>query len=419
MAFHFPQLLEGYLLMSKTHREMANEILANAYPPGSGEPVKAAPSQIVRVIEEVGLTATAGDALRAALEPLFLEGGRLMDESRNIVVTDATDVSGMKGAGKARKAIKEVCIQYGKRCDDAKENAIAMQRGVVKVKNFGLEIMLAEESRLAEQETFAERVEAKRRAETKARRATALSPYTEDVDIFPLEEMSEPQFLGLLQQYINLKAANEEKSRQEEQALLAAEQKRLEEEARIRVENVRLQKEADEQRKAADDERIQREHERMVAETKAAKAREAADEAARIEKLRVDAVLAQERRQAAEAARVAEEKARLERVAAANKAADERRVVEAAAQKERELRAAAEKKLADQKAAEAKAKADAEKARKKAEAAPDRHKLGVLAQNLRELYLPEVKDPDAKSLVEKIRRELDGSAVEIEDFLIE
>jgi hypothetical protein len=390
----------------KTHADVANEILRKFALPVR----EAQPSAIVRVIEETGLGKATADAIMATFNPLTAKASDLMDAYGGISITDATDVSGMKHAREGRLLMRKVRIDMEKARKAFKDDFLRGGKAIDSIYHAVADPLEKEEARLEEQEKFAERAEAARKAVDKARRAAALRPYTEDVDLFPLDEMSEPQYLALLQQYINLKAANELAARQAEEARLAAETKRLADEAAIREENFRLQKEAADRQLALDQEMKMREAERKSAADEAKRQQEAADAALRVERQRAEVEAAKARHEAAEAARVAQAKAREEHAAILR----DREISEAAAKAERERREAAEKKLADQIAAEAKAKAADEAAKRRAERASDTEKLTTMAWELRNFYLPKVRHPDAQALVNGISQALAEWADKIE-----
>lgn len=201
--------------------------------------------------------------------------------------------------------------------------------------------------------------EKKRKEQLRADRMEKLSPYTEDVALYPLGEMSEEQFSSL---YATLRAAHErriEEERKAEEDRIAKEKADADEKERQRLENIRLKEEAD-----------KREKEIAAEREKQRKENEERERLAEIERKKQADLLAQERA-----------KAEAER-------------------KERE-RLAEEIRLKED--ADRKANADAERkqkeAEKKARLAPDKDKLIAFAKTIDDLPRPEIKAIEAANII--------------------
>ena len=355
------------------------------------------------VINECNLSTTAAERLKAALLPIWGEALCLMQEADALVVTDPTQCEMMDRAKEKRLAIRKRRVEIEHVCDDEKDNAIKIQKGINGIKKFTSDQMKAVEARLENSEKFAERIEAQRKLDLKIAREAILKPY--GFEFFgDVAEMTQPQFDHLHQQFASLKKSNEEAAAKAEADRVAAETARLAEESKIREENIRLQKEAEAREAAHKAELAKQEAQRREIESKAAAERAETQRKADAERKAAELKLQQERREAAERERVAEDGRRKERAMAAVKADEERKA-----------REAAEKALADKEAAEEKKRKAEAAAKKKAEAAPDRIKMQAFAATLRGIKTPAVKDGEFSAMLEAASSEIMELAQRIED----
>ena len=361
------------------------------------EVVSPAPeSQMLAVAAQSGLPAETAQTLQAAFLPAFSEARAIIEKSRGIVVTDASQVLDIKVARTYRLALRSVRTGADKLRKDLKEDGLRRGKAIDGFYNILVHLLDGEETRLADQEKFAERAEAARRSALEVERTKELAAY--GVSLVGLGAMANETYSQLL---FNARVGHEAKieaARKAEAERIAAENARLVEEARIREENEKLKAQA-----------------------------AAAAEAARVEKERVEALAAEEKRKAAEAAKKAAAKAKAEREAIEAKAKAEREAAEAAAKAERErLQALAEierqKAETARLAAEAKAKEEREarekveaelraakeaeakrleeeaEARRQAALAPDKEKLLGLALCIRTFATPVLTTDDGKAV---------------------
>lgn len=294
-------------------------------------------AELAVIVSENRLAPEAAQSLQASFSPLFAEARSVIEKSREITVTDASQKLEIKLAREFRLELRRIRTTGDKLRRELKDESLRRGRAIDGFQNILLHLTAEEEERLDAQEKFVERQEAQRKAQLKASREAALAPYGLDTSFLQLGDMPDDTFAQLLE---NTRAGHEAKlaaARKVEEDRIRAENERLKEEERIRAENVRLQREAKER-----------------------------DDAARKER---EAVAAREKaqREAAEATLRAEREAR-EKV-------------------ERELKAerdAEETRKRDEAAAARKAAAAA----RKAAAAPDREKLLYYARAVRALDLP-------------------------------
>lgn len=395
-------------------------------------------AQVTLVVEQTGIQPDAAKGLQASFAPLFANAKSVLERSRTITVTDASQKLEIKLARECRLALKNIRVEGDKTRKSLKEESLRRGKAIDGFYNILLHLVESEEQRLEGQEKIAERLEADRKATIKAEREKALAPYAVDTTFFSLGEMPDETFAQLLE---NTRAAHEAKlaaARKAEEERIRLENERLKEEARVREENARLKREAEEREAAAKAERdrleaIAAEERRKAAEAAetARKEREAAEarvKAEREESERIAAArLAEERRKADEAAAI--ERARFEeaqRIAAEKAAAEAKRVeaerlaAEEAARKEREeieRKAKIEREAAEARAreeriarekAEAELRAEREAAARKAEAeaaaarlaalAPDKEKLAGFVATLRSLDVPALASDDYRTL---------------------
>lgn len=330
-------------------------------------------SGLVKVLAEKGITADAAEKLREVFQPLHDQATVLVADARAIAVSDATQVSEMRSARKARLALREVRVLVEKARKEQKETALRFGQGVDMLAKLITGAIEPEEARLEEAEKFAERAESERRAKLRAAREDLLRPFGTDTTFYNLAEMPEATFAELL---TTTHTANEAKiaaAAKAEADRIAAEKAKAEEDARIRAENERLRKEAE------------------------AKEREAAAERARVEAER-----RAEREKAEAEARAAAEVARKEREAIEAKARAEREAAERAAAEERRKREEAEAELARKRKAEEAAKKAEEAAKRKAAAAPDATKLRAYADAIRAVPFPTFTTDAANERAEAI-----------------
>ena len=265
--------------------------------------------------------------------------------------------------------------------------------------------------------------EKKRKEELRRDRSEKLSPYIEDVALYPLGEMSEEQFSNL---YSTLRAAHErqieeERKAESERQRIAAE-KALHDERKNSILNFWQFVPEDERQSNfgtwdqskwddfcqnlkdkknaydAEQERIRKDNERLAEEAKKKQAElEATLKRAKEEQEAKDKAMAEERR----------------------KAEEQRKALEAKAAKEREEKERLEAELIAKREAEEKAKRDEERrkkeAEKKARLAPDKDKLISFAQSIDDLPRPEIKAIEAATIIANANTLL----CKVRDYVIE
>lgn len=335
------------------------------------------------VIVGSGLEASSQLAIRTAFSPFWVQAA----EWRSKVDT----VTGAKVARASRLLLRKIRVEAGHKKDELKADLLKQTRaidGAYKAIESTVSLM---EEKLEAVEKEEERKIAAAKAALKAERDSALRQYGVDTQWVQTGEMSDAQFLAMLEQAktahaAKIEAARLAKEKADAEAKAAAEaaaakaKAEAEERERQRAENERLRKEAAEREAAAKIER-----EKLAAERAAVEAK------ARVEREAAEAKLAEERKARAEAeAKALAERRKVEAEAAAKLKAER----DAREKLEREA-AAARKAEADQIAAEKAAAA-------RAAAAPDAQKLRVYGDALLAVACAELATDAARMAFDEI-----------------
>ena len=280
-------------------------------------------------------------------------------KAMSIVVTDETQVKEMEQAKEGRIILQKVRTGAEKLKKELKAGALNYGRAIDFLYNFIEDTCKPLEAHLLKQEKFKEVREKEKKDELQRVRAEQLAPYVENPAVFDLANMPEDTFQMVLAGSIKSLQDKKNAEKQAEIDRLA----KIEEDNRIKAENERLRQEN--QAKEAAMKKFQSDQE-------------------------AEAIQLREKQEAV-LRKFKEEEAR-------KKAESDKLLKEA---KEREAKLA--KELKDKQEAEEKAKADAEKRRKaderKSRLAPDKDKLVLLAQQITDLKMPEVKSEEAKKVV--------------------
>ena len=388
--------------------------------------------QLSTIVRANSLTPDTAQSLQSSFLPLFTEARGILEKSRAITVTDASQKLEMRLAGECRKALKAVRISADKLRKELKDESLRKGRAIDGFNAILVHLIESEETRLEDQEKFVEKLEAQKRAQNKARREEQLRAFNVDTTFYQLDLMTEDAFQQLLANTIGAHEKRQEDARRAELERIAKDKADAAERERVRMENERLKREVVERDEAA---RVEREKAEVAREAAAAIARQ---ERAILEakwKAEQDAALAEAekvRKQAAAEKAIAEEAQRQERLrlqaiaeterqkAAAEKAeATKQEAIrleqaQAVAKKEREAREKAEAELnAQREAVERKAKSDA-LAAKKAASAPDRQKLVAYWAGLDGVSRPAMATVEGKAIMEDMDRRMHSLAMWLE-----
>lgn len=403
--------------------------MPNETPTAETTVVDELPKELSLIVQQNALQPATANNLQESFAPIFQEARAVLEKSRGIVVTDASQTLDMKVARQYRLALKEIRVRSDKRRKELKDESLRTGRAIDAFHNILLHLTETEEKRLQDQEDFVARKEAERKAALTQQRTEILAGLQVDPNLYALGEMSEETFQTLLEGTKLARAAEAERRRREEAERIEREQKEQAERERIREENARLKREAEEKAEAEKREKARRwdlhctrmailgadklldagevtDADRAVlygTQTEEefveilARLMERSNERRRLEAERIES--ARKLREAEEAAAAERARVEKERKAADEKARQEREAAEKKASEERAAREKAEQELRDQYAAEARRiKAEKEAARKAA-AAPDKQKIVALAKSLDGVSIPDMATQEGKAVI--------------------
>ena len=334
------------------------------------------------------LAAPQDNPVRLAYAPHFSALEPILAASRQIVVTDATQVTQIKAARAARLKLKDLRVAADKTRKSLKEDALRRGREIDGIFNAMMGELEPEEKRLQALEDFAERAEAERIAKLQASRLEELRAYVIDATPYTtLGTMTEPAWNQIL---TGARLAHEAQT---------AAQEKAEAERLAQIEKDQAEREA----QRAENERLKAEQERVEKERKAE--REAA-EAARVEA---------EAKATAERKRIEAEAAKVKAEADAKIKAEQERARAAQAELDH-VKAEGEAKAKAEREAKEKAERDEAARAKKAAAAPDVEKVRAFAASLRAMAVPSLSknaaatEAEIRGGIDRMAKWLDGIA---------
>ena len=330
-------------------------------------------SELEKTEKQAGVDPEEGIVLRGNFSSFYDEIVEWRTKAREIKSTGKPDAEDVKLARVARLGLKKVRCEVERIRVRLKEKSLCQGKAIDGIARVLRDLCEPVEEKLASVEQYAERQEAARISTLTEERVKALiaagaEPMT--IQAYNLGIMDEPTFNAVL-------AGEKQKKADREDAVRKAEAERVAREQADRIAREKAEKDAAEARAMADKERKARE----AVEAKARAEREAAEASARAEREAAEAKLAKEH----------EERERLERVAASNARKEEERL-----------------------AAERNAEELKRRAADKAARAPDRQKMMVFAQDIRNLNLPVASTQAGKKVLGVIAEKRDAFANWIE-----
>lgn len=189
----------------------------------------------VAIIEQLnnnGMEKTAAEALLSSYGVPFVEAGKLIEQGRQIVVSDESDTDNMALARTTRLALRSQRIAIEKKHDELKADSLAYGKAVDLVQRVALEQIKPVEEHLQLQEKFAEVQQEKRRQETINKRTAELAKYVDDVSVYNYGDMGDDAFALLIDQVKNAKELADKKAADEAAAI---EKARVEKEEADRI----------------------------------------------------------------------------------------------------------------------------------------------------------------------------------------
>ncbi len=271
---------------------------------------------LVEVVETFALEPQTKTNLLERFQPFFAQAEDWKVKAESLVVTDASQVREMQMARTARLALADIRINADKARKAMKEDSLRYGKAVQGVYNVIEYLIKPIEAHLSAQENF---VKIQRENQIQARfeeRLQLLAPLEIDLTFVDVKNMPEDSFKKFYEDQKAAKEARIQAEKQVEIERIAKEKAESEEKERIRIENERLKKEAQEREKALSEEKEKSEKIKKDAEEKARKLKAEADAKLKKEK---------EEREKAEAElnakKEAEKKEKADRIKAEEKAA--------------------------------------------------------------------------------------------------
>ena len=203
-----------------------------------------ADNQLEVILKEQDLEKTQANALLEAFGAPFNEAGVVLERHKMIKVTSAEDKQQMKEAREMRLILKKTRVEVEHARKDLKADIIKQGRAIDSVAKFVKEVIEPAEEYLQLQEDFIKIQEAEAAAQRKADRIEELSQYTEDVNQYRFETMTDDEFDQLIDRLDREKKALAEAEKAAEEKRIAAEKAEAERIEAQRIENEKLKKEA-------------------------------------------------------------------------------------------------------------------------------------------------------------------------------
>lgn len=312
-------------------------------------------NKLVELIKGSNLDETKANYILNNFQSYFQIAKEWEEKARELVITDISQLAEMKQAREGRLFLREKRILLEKSRKELKDASLQEGRTIDAIAKMLTELIEPTENYLEEQENFAKVQQEKRKKALKEQRELLLQPYNV-TSVYDLGTMDEQTFQFILEGTTNAHNKAIEKAKQEEQE--SQERKRQEEEERekMRLENESLKQEAQKREKILQEERKRKEEEQRAEREKRQLEIAKADELLRLER---------------------EAKMKLENEIREKQQAQERE---------------------KQKQEKAKAKAE-----KQARLAPDKDKLILLAQVIKDMKLPELKSKEATEILQNIK----------------
>jgi hypothetical protein len=344
-------------------------------------------TQLAKIVQESGLEKSKAQVLLDNFSNYFKLAAEWEVKAKTLVITDVSQKAEMKMAREGRLFLKSKRLEVEKTRKTLKEQSLREGKAIDGIANVLKAVIEPIENYLDEQEKFAEYKEQEKKLALKTARIAALAPYAVDITAFSdLGEMAQETFDSLLMTSKGMYEVKMEAVRKMEADKIAKEEADAKERQRIQLENERLRKEAEEKDRLAKAEKAKADKVLADAKAKADAERRAIEEKNRIEREKQETI---NRKAKADA----DEKLRKER------AENDRLQAELKAKQDKEAK-------------ELKAKQDAEA---KAKSAPDKEKLKVLAEHLRNPKLPEMTCAESKEILAQVRVKMLAIAKFIDD----
>ena len=341
-------------------------------------------NQLVTIVNDTGLLNPQAELVISKFMPLFEDAKKIIDESKELVVTDASQTAEMRKARESRLRLRDIRVAADKTRKELKEETIKYGNAVQGVYNLIKEAIEPIELHLENQEKYIERIEIEQKQKVEAERGLELSKYVEDIGLYNYKDISDEIFASLLE---SVKTVFLDKKKREKEA----EDARLENEKRHNLWEKRQSQIApykffiDSSKIVLTVETTEEEFQSLLSELKQTKIdfdKEQEERDKENEKLKVDAIAKEKERQK-------------ERDAEAAKLLGER-IAKEKLEKEKEERIKQEKKDREER----------EEKERQAKLAPEKDKLLRYAEQIRTIAPPEELSRQGLEIVKKVEEQL-------------
>ena len=179
----------------------------------------------------------------------FRDAGEILAEYKNIKVKDESDTETMAEARKKRLILANVRFEVENNRKDLKSDILKQGRAIDSVARIIKDELIPAEEYLKTQEKFAELKQAERKAKKIAERVELLSKFTDSLERYNFEDMSDDDFKALVKELQAAKEHEIQVLRQAEKDRADREKAEAEDREKIRKENEQLKIEAEKQAK--------------------------------------------------------------------------------------------------------------------------------------------------------------------------
>lgn len=213
-------------------------------------------NELILHVENLGMALEQKKQLLSIFNPFFEQAKEWAEKSKDLVVTDESQLELIAETGIARKAIKNIRVSIEHKRKELKEESLRTGQNIDAVAKMLTSFIEPTEKHLLEQEKFVENKEKERKQKLKMERLNQLHDVDVDGSWYDLDNMPEDAFQVLLTNSIT---AYEHKKEKEEECRI--EQERFERErklAAIEEENNRIRERAEAKK---EQERLQAEKE--------------------------------------------------------------------------------------------------------------------------------------------------------------
>jgi hypothetical protein len=200
-------------------------------------------SAVSTAITKFNVESGTAVALREFFEPLERQANEWKEKAFQLVITDASQTEQIEEAKKARLSVRQIRLAIEKLHKEKKEDSLRKSQVLDLIKRTLVDLIEPIETHLKQQEDFVELQERNRAVELYKSRLAELEPYRvpgDNIDVLDLGVMSEVVFNGIKTGVINAHTAREQEKADEAKAKLEQEQAKEKEIEKLKLKNERM-----------------------------------------------------------------------------------------------------------------------------------------------------------------------------------